>query len=74
MTAILDALMTWALLQILFVWVCARFAGRRELELRRYLAGASPAADTGEIQSLPGPDGLRARPRVLPPSPNVDAF
>ena len=36
MNAILYAIATWVLLQLLFVWLCARLAAVRELDVKDY--------------------------------------
>jgi uncharacterized membrane protein YccC len=61
MNAILYAIAMWALLQLLFVWFCARLAAVRELdvkdylELRAYLVrrGVDPSEHEAEQLSLP---------------------
>jgi hypothetical protein len=60
MTAILYAIATWVLLQLLFVWFCARLAAVRELDVKDYLelqacllrSGLEVSAHESQQQSL----------------------
>jgi hypothetical protein len=59
MNAILFAIVTWVLTQLLFVWLCARLAAVRDLdmkdhlELRAYLVRAGLDADACDPSALP---------------------
>jgi hypothetical protein len=77
MNAILYAIATWVLLQLLFVWFCARLAAVRELDVKDYLELQSrlrhigvhidahePSSD--EPSSLPSPSGPMRR--SVPPA------
>jgi hypothetical protein len=72
MNTILSAIVMWTLVQLIFVWFCARFAAVRELELKHYLelqdylvrSGLDPHAH----EPLPVPSTAGATSRRIPPA------
>ncbi|HEV2944042.1 MAG TPA: hypothetical protein VGX26_02875 [Solirubrobacteraceae bacterium] len=72
MNAIVYAIAMWVLLQLLFVWFCARVAAVRELdvkdylELQNYLRRIGIQVDADEPSALPSPSAPIRRP--VPPA------
>ncbi len=72
MNTILGAIVMWALMQLIFVWFCARFAAVRELELKDYMELQDylvrRGLDVDAFESLPLASTAGTTPRRIPPA------